>query len=167
MSRQSIHTGRCCRSAVPCWTPDLYRCMPGSWVVSTGGTWGRDSRGGVGLQGGCRVQGAGIATAGARARCSRKQQGAEEGCGRCRGRGDKQGCRDDLARGPACDNVPSALVDHTCVWLSGWISEPGNGTWVQGRGTYGCTVVYRTANCRRGWPQSSSRLILLGWVCRR
>lgn len=45
-------------------------------------------------------------------------------CGRCRARrGGQASRRDDLARVPACDNVPSALVDHTCVWLSGWISE--------------------------------------------
>lgn len=47
----------------------------------TGGTWGRDSKGGVGLQGGC---------AGCRVQEVRRQvqQGAE-GCGRCKGRGDK------------------------------------------------------------------------------
>lgn len=128
MSRQSIRTGRTVvvvryRAGVR-----TCRCMPGSWVVSTGGTWGRDSKGGVGLQGaGCRVQGAGCR----RCECRREgqvqvQQGAagcsrvRKKCGRCRRRGDKQGCRGDLARVPACDNVPSALVDHTCVWLPGW-----------------------------------------------
>ena len=137
---KSIHNGR--TVSVLRYRAGLHacRCMPGSWVVSTGGTWGRDSVGGVGLQG-----------AGSRCRCRvysevrghRREgqvlqgaagagQGAEE-CGRCRGREAREGrtmCRDYLARVPACDNVPSALVDHTFVWLS---KEHGSGTRVQGR----------------------------------
>lgn len=89
-----------------------------------------------GGQGGCRLQGAGIASA---RREGQVQQGAggrvRKKCGRCRARrGGQAGCRDDLARVPACDNVPSALVDHTCVWLSGWISEAREryaGTWAK------------------------------------
>lgn len=172
MSRQSIRTGRTVvvvryRAGVR-----TCRCMPGSWVVSTGGTWGRDSKGGVGLQGaGCRVQGAGCR----RCECRREgqvqvQQGAA-GCGRSVAGADAEGTS-------KVAGVTSRESRLAIMFLPLWsttpasgcpdgIREPGNGTRVQGRRTYGCTVVYRTTNCRRGWPRSLDVcLILLGWVCR-
>lgn len=109
------------------------RCMPGSWVVLTGVTWGRDSKGGrwvagcrVQAQGaGCRVQKVRVQARGGQVQQVALQQVRVQGQTDCRLQTDRQTdrrtetgrCKDDLAKVPACDNIPSALVNHTCVWF--------------------------------------------------